>query len=734
MVAHPSHEALRSFGLGRLDQVSAAAVEKHLEQCLACQARVAGISADSLLRQVRAAVGAGISTFGRSIRRDEQSNARQNDSPEPATPALPACLADHADYEIKRELGSGGMGVVYLAHNKLMARDEVLKVIGLHIVGRPGVLDRFLREIRAVAMLRHPNIVTAYSAARLGESIVFAMEYVDGLDLARFVKARGPLPIVHACYFTYQAALGLQHAHEKGMVHRDIKPHNLMLTHDGDRRIVKILDFGLAKATREQKFDGSLTSEGQLLGTPDYIAPEQIVDASSADIRADIYSLGATLYHLLTGHVPFHANSLYDIYQAHISQNAQPLNIARPEVPVELAALVAKMMAKEPARRFQTPGEVAEGLTPFFKKPKLPLEVGQPESPPRDVNTPGSQCGARLVSAQPACEKITTVPSEVSPAAFGAKPTRTRLSELKDTERDSPVTDPAIELRHRRPRLLRPVVAAPAGCVAILLGIICNFTIQRNRINVDLRRDQLFAKQATDARSAPADRLGRPNQITAGNLGALRVQPAADDETWQAGQFNDLLDKVNPEKHAVAGMWKREGRDLVVEPSDVAHLVIPVEVRGSYDLQVQFTRTQGQCDVTVFLPVGLAAHQCLLLLSAWAGQVSALTFVDGKDSNDESNPSAVRPGVLQNDRRYTVDVQVRVRSDDVARIDVLLDGRPYMRWEGAAASLSVPEYYSVGNPSALGLGSHLGNVLFHEIKLRLLSGKRVVTGKATVLE
>src|SRR5262249_20787455 len=160
---------------------------------------------------------------------------------------------------------------------------------------RPRVLDRFLREIRAVAKLRHPNIVTAYSAVRLGESLVFAMEYVEGLDLSRMVKAKGPLPVAHAGNFVYQAALGLQHAHAERPLHRDITPANLMLSRRGNKAMVKVLDFGLAKVAREEKVDSGLTSQGQALGTPDFIAPEQILDAPSADIRADIYSLGATL-------------------------------------------------------------------------------------------------------------------------------------------------------------------------------------------------------------------------------------------------------------------------------------------------------------------------------------------------------------------------------------------------------------------------------------------------------
>jgi serine/threonine protein kinase len=142
----------------------------------------------------------------------------------PLATSLPAGLAEHADYEIVRELGQGGMGTVYLALNRLMGRHEVLKVVSSHLVARNGVLDRFLGEIRNAARLHHTNVVTAYSAIRAGESFVFAMEYVEGLDLAKLVKAKGALPVSNACNYIHQAALGLQHANEHGMVHRDIKP------------------------------------------------------------------------------------------------------------------------------------------------------------------------------------------------------------------------------------------------------------------------------------------------------------------------------------------------------------------------------------------------------------------------------------------------------------------------------------------------------------------------------
>jgi serine/threonine protein kinase len=308
-----------------------------------------------------------------------RSTQTLNPSDKPGIGPMPAELANHPDYEIVRRLGAGGMGVVYLARNRHVGRDEVIKVMGPHIIGQPGVSDRFLNEIRAVAKLRHPNIVDFYTAFRCGESLVFTMEYVDGYDLARCIKAKGPFSVTQACAFAHQAALGLQHAHEQGMVHRDIKPSNLMLAGNGKRRVIKLLDFGLARARQEQglvalSHDGPPSPDGgglrltvtrDMLGTPDYIAPEQIVDSHTADIRADIYSLGCTLYCLLTGRPPFEG-TLEDVLRAHRSMEAPLLDLVRPDVPPALADVVAKMLAKTPDDRPQVPAEVAVALAPFF--------------------------------------------------------------------------------------------------------------------------------------------------------------------------------------------------------------------------------------------------------------------------------------------------------------------------------------------------------------------------------
>jgi serine/threonine protein kinase len=285
----------------------------------------------------------------------------------PGVLGLPAELAGNPHYEVLRELGKGGMGVVYLARNTLMDRVEVLKVVNRTLLDRPGAAERFLQEIRAAAKLNHENVVTAYSALVLGDLLVFAMEYVEGEDLSRLVKRLGPLPLPNACFYALQVALGLQHAYENGLIHRDVKPANLILSRHGKKQVVKILDFGLAKASRERQTDAGLTARGAIMGTPDYIAPEQTMDAAAADIRADIYSLGCTLYYLLAGRPPFQGDTPISTIMSHVQDQPRPLPHLRSDVAAELWAVVARMLAKDPLERYQKPAEVAQALAPFVK-------------------------------------------------------------------------------------------------------------------------------------------------------------------------------------------------------------------------------------------------------------------------------------------------------------------------------------------------------------------------------
>jgi serine/threonine protein kinase len=298
--------------------------------------------------------------------------------------AVPASLRDHARYRVQELLGVGGMGAVWKAEHQLMERTVALKVINRELTGDTAAIKRFQREVKAVARLNHPNIVTAFDAEQAGDTHFLVMEYVRGQSLARLVGERGPLSVATACDCIRQAASGLQHAHELGHIHRDIKPQNLMLTPEGQ---VKILDFGLARLATERRAEeahatdaapsklggahslaGFLTHAGVVMGTPDYIAPEQVADPRLADIRADIYSLGCTFYHLLTGRVPFSGGSVVDKLMAHQEQAPRPVTEHRQDVPREVVGILERMLAKRPEDRYQTPGEVVRDLEQITQK------------------------------------------------------------------------------------------------------------------------------------------------------------------------------------------------------------------------------------------------------------------------------------------------------------------------------------------------------------------------------
>jgi serine/threonine protein kinase len=287
-------------------------------------------------------------------------------------------------YTLLERLGEGGMGQVFKARNWKLGKVVALKLIRKERLGNADATKRFQREIRAVAALSHPNIVLAYDADEIGGTHLLVMEFVEGAtDLARLVKKNGPLPTPQACDYIRQAALGLQQVYERGLVHRDIKPHNLLLAADG--KTVKILDMGLARLNHPSSDDDkstTVTKEGTVMGTPDYIAPEQALESHTVDIRADLYSLGCTFYLLLTGRVPFPGGSLGAKLLRHQMDEPTPVEQLRPEVPPGVAAVVRKLMAKKPDDRYQTPAEVAAALASLSIPGGRPLPIASgPDRP-----------------------------------------------------------------------------------------------------------------------------------------------------------------------------------------------------------------------------------------------------------------------------------------------------------------------------------------------------------------
>ncbi|MBN9521165.1 protein kinase [bacterium] len=272
-------------------------------------------------------------------------------------------------YRLLELIGAGGMGAVYLCEHTLMKRLVALKVLPVEKLEDPSNLERFHREARAVAALDHPNIVRAYDIDVHEKLHFLVMEYVDGNSLQDVIARHGPMDPVRAAHYVAQAAVGIQHAHELGMVHRDIKPGNLLLERTG---VVKILDMGLARFFNKptdsvtEKYDDKC-----VLGTADYLAPEQAV-SNTVDVRADIYSLGGTLYFLLTGQTPFPDGTIAAKLVAHQTREPKPVTAFRADVPPGMLDVLRHMTAKDPADRYQTPMEVAEALAEWADLPVDP--------------------------------------------------------------------------------------------------------------------------------------------------------------------------------------------------------------------------------------------------------------------------------------------------------------------------------------------------------------------------
>ncbi|QVL30650.1 serine/threonine protein kinase [Telmatocola sphagniphila] len=282
-------------------------------------------------------------------------------------------------YRILEEIGRGGMGRVFKAEHQTMSRVVALKILDPKLTKTDRARLLFQREVKAAAKLNHPNIVTAFDANQIADRCYLVMEYVDGPNLSDFVKKHGPLPVTQAADFIRQAALGLQFAHDLGMVHRDIKPANLLVQKNTSKSAansftVKILDFGLARLSTSDDgtIDNSetiLTNKQSVMGTPDYLAPEQARNIHSVDARSDLYSLGCTFYFLVTGQVPFVGGTAFEKLVRHTTEIPRTAQQVNPSVPDVISEIIERLMAKDPDDRFQSGAELAAVLS----------MLGQPE-------------------------------------------------------------------------------------------------------------------------------------------------------------------------------------------------------------------------------------------------------------------------------------------------------------------------------------------------------------------
>lgn len=298
-------------------------------------------------------------------------------------------------YLIFDKIGEGGMGKVYRACDTALGREVALKVVRPHLLANKMVVKRYRREVSATAAFDHQNIVHLYDADDVNGRHYLAVEYVDGSDLARLVKECGPLDPFEVCEYARQTALGLHHAHERGFVHRDIKPSNLLVS--GERALpraatqatVKILDMGLVRCLENEEpslFD--LTRDNTVVGTPDYMAPEQANDSTLVDGRADFYSLGCTMLFLLTGKPPFTASTAMGRLIAHQRNPVPKVRSLRSDVPQEVAAIIERLMSKNPDRRPSSGAELAYLLGEVLHGKPAKRPIGRPETFQRPNSQP----------------------------------------------------------------------------------------------------------------------------------------------------------------------------------------------------------------------------------------------------------------------------------------------------------------------------------------------------------
>lgn len=363
----PADPLLRSFLRDETPESTSTDLVLHLVQCLSCRDRVISWGEKPRLEQILRALADGSDAGGA-----KGSGSDGNSGPDDETNIYPhKPLRQIGQYELLRSIGRGGGGEVFEAMHVRLRRRMAVKVLSKKDVGDETIRRRFLREMESIGQLNHPHIVHAYDAGEADGTLYLAMELVDGENVESLARRVGQLPVAEACEIVRQAALGLQHVYENKLVHRDLKPSNLLTSTAG----VKIADLGLALLDRDDSPDDQLTGHHTVLGTADYIAPEQTEKSHHVDIRADIYSLGCTLFRLLSGRPPYATpenDTPMKKMWAHQTHPIPNIQWFRSDVPVRLAELLQKLMAKSPGDRIAEPVLVAEALLPFSQASDVP--------------------------------------------------------------------------------------------------------------------------------------------------------------------------------------------------------------------------------------------------------------------------------------------------------------------------------------------------------------------------
>lgn len=678
---HPDEATLVAFLAGRLRGDSQQAVEAHIEHCDACCERLGqldGNATDTLSGQLRS-----VDTSPVAVRSEHNSDGTHSESSD-----LPAELIDHPRYRILEPLGKGGMGVVYKAEHRMMGRTVALKVIDERFINNRQAIERFRNEVQAAGQLNHPNIVRAYDAEQAGNLHFLAMEFVDGISLAELIDRKGPLSADQAGNVVRKVCHGLQHAAKHKMVHRDIKPQNIMVTQDGK---VRILDFGLARLARSDQVDfeaqpeamqrtaDALTHVGLVLGTPDYIAPEQARDAHQIDIRADIYSLGCTLYFLLTGRPPFPEGTVMQKMVAHMDQTPEPVQNLQPNVPRATVDVVNRAMQKEPVDRFQSPAEMAAAIESALQL----FDDSMSSSPRTDSASDDSR------STDHALGKLAAAAAGDGRAPIRPGAHRSSGSSSRRRDRTSP----------GRSRKSSAIARALITCI-ILLAV---FSFSRGRWNQP--NAEPTAGDSTEDPSPPFE----PSSITSGTPSTSRNDSARPGAT-------NLIAIADPNQ-SVSGSWRREAGQLVVDEAAWARLPLNVDLPAQYDLLIQFTRQTGQHSVGIVFSHG--GNRASFEVDAWNSFLGGLQNINGQTLESPSNPTRTNGIQLHNGERCQLLLQVRQNS-----VRGFMDGQSLFHYVGDGSQLSLLSEWQIPAEATLALIAYESATVFHTVELRAAGDSR----------
>jgi len=536
---------LRSFSAGLLSEAESEQICQHLESCSDCRNVLDSSpeAADELLAILQASEPADTYEDEPECQLALAGVLGAPRSLGAASPGLVAPPVPARQYRLLEKLGAGGMGIVFRVVHEGLGRTLALKVLLPERVQQPEALARFDREIRFVGQLNHPNVVQPTDGGEENGVRFLVMEYVDGVDLATLTEQVGPLPLADACEIVRQAAAGLEHAHERGIVHRDIKPSNLMV----DRRgIVKILDFGVAHLRADA--EGPLTTVQHVMGTVDYMAPEQADDAHEVDQRADVYGLGATLYKLLCGESPVAGDGRRSFLQklrALAAEDVRPIRQRRTDVPAGLAAALDRLLAKDPAARYPTAAAAAAALAPWTAGNDLPRLVARVARVPGGAETVQAREGETLSGRL----SFLTAPEEAE-ARASSSPPRTAGSPSRPVD-EAARSEEADELNRLRTAGRKPsrrwwghrtaVVAAGLAAVVAALGIVIHLRGRYGELTMELQPDR--AKVVVD--------LQRPAAPAA--VPSWFPSPPAPGKAWELGPESALAG-ILPRPARLAGI------------------------------------------------------------------------------------------------------------------------------------------------------------------------------------